>query len=433
LDYNSLLILISFIFFLFLSAFFSSSETAFTAINRLKLRQFIQDNDILKTRFEKIYSNPKRLLTAILIGNNIANVATSATATAVLLNALSGYGITNLAAAMSIITTVITILLLIFGEITPKTIALKHPEKLACLLSAPIRLTILIMYPIIIVFEFFSLGIIKFLKLETNIESKQITIEEMKAMVEVGSEEGLLEKDKKEMLTSIFEFSDTVVREIMTPRTDTICIDVCASIQDAIHLIMDKGHSRIPVFEEKIDNIIGIIYAKDLLSVTKENSKEPLRKFMRDPIFIPESKTIESLLHQMKVAKFHLAIVVDEYGGMAGIATLEDIIEEIIGEIHDEYDTSDDHHIREIDTHTYEVSAIVNMKELGDFLERDFPENDDYDTVGGMVLNELGKFPKKGEQLVYESLLIKVKEVSKKRILTLIIQSKPKNEESENK
>tara|TARA_A100001015_G_C14950998_1_gene696753 strand:+ start:389 stop:1216 length:828 start_codon:yes stop_codon:yes gene_type:complete len=271
----------------------------------------------------------------------------------------------------------------------------------------------------------------KILNLESTSDNRQITIEEMKAMVEVGSEEGLLEKDKKEMLTSIFEFSDTVVREIMTPRTDTICIDVSASIQDAIHLIMDKGHSRIPVFEDKIDNIIGVIYAKDLLSVAKENTKDPLRKFMRDPIFIPESKTIESLLHQMKIAKFHLAIVVDEYGGMAGIATLEDIIEEIIGEIHDEYDTHEEHLIREIDTHTFEVSAIVNMKELGEFLDQEFPENEDYDTVGGMVLNELGTFPKKGEQLIYKSLLIKVKEVSKKRIISLIIQTKPPQKETQ--
>ncbi len=416
---------------MFLSAFFSSSETAFTAVNRLKLRQHIQESEILKSRFEKIYSNPKRLLTAILIGNNIANVATSATATAVLLNSLSEFGITNMAASMSIITSVITVLLLIFGEITPKTIALKHPEKLACLISSPIRIIMIIMYPIISIFEFFTLGIMKILNLESTSDNRQITIEEMKAMVEVGSEEGLLEKDKKEMLTSIFEFSDTVVREIMTPRTDTICIDVSASIQDAIHLIMDKGHSRIPVFEDKIDNIIGVIYAKDLLSVAKENTKDPLRKFMRDPIFIPESKTIESLLHQMKIAKFHLAIVVDEYGGMAGIATLEDIIEEIIGEIHDEYDTHEEHLIREIDTHTFEVSAIVNMKELGEFLDQEFPENEDYDTVGGMVLNELGTFPKKGEQLIYKSLLIKVKEVSKKRIISLIIQTKPPQKETQ--
>ncbi len=381
----------------------------------------------IATRFEAVYKSPKKLITAILIGNNIANVAASATATALLLKILEQAGINNLAVSMSIITAIITVILLIFGEITPKTIALKQPEKLALFLSKPILYFVFVMSPIIYIFNLFSQLISSTFSLSSPESQHFLSIEEMKTMLDVGREEGVLEKEKNEMLLNVFDFSETVVREIMTPRTDTICININDSIQEAIHLIIEKGHSRIPIYEDKIDNIIGIIYAKDLLSISKEDSQESVRKFMRNPIFIPESKNIEDLLQQMKLSKFHLAIVVDEYGGMAGIVTLEDIVEEIIGEIQDEYDQEDHSITKKIHSGHYVVDASLNMKDLGEELDHEFPEHEDYDTVGGLILNELGKFPQKGETIFFEGFSFKVQEVKKRRIIKVVIEKHTSN------
>jgi putative hemolysin len=415
--------LFAFIIVLCLSAFFSAAETAFTAANRIRLRHLIGENTSISKRLEAIYKNPKQLITAILLGNNLANVAASTLATAVLLNLLQGQGM-SMAASMTIITIFMTILLLIFGEITPKTFAIKQPETLAISFSKFILPFMLFTKPIIIVFQWISYGIGRIFGISTEEDKRVITVEEIKTMLTLGSEEGVLEKEKKEMLHSVFEFSETVVREIMTPRTDTVCISVEDTVRDAIHLIIEKGHSRIPVYEERIDNIIGIIYAKDLLSIIKSDQQDSIRKFMRQAVFIPESKNVEELLQQMKRAKFHLAIVVDEYGGMAGIVTLEDIIEEIIGEIQDEYDVNEETLITQLKNGGYLVDAGMNTKDLGEKINFEFPEDDDYDTIGGFVLSALGKFPAQGEKLTYKTLLIIVKEISKRRIHKVEIQKK---------
>ena len=226
------------------------------------------------------------------------------------------------------------------------------------------------------------------------------------------------------MLQGIFDFSDTVVREIMTPRTDTICISVTSSVQDAIQLITEKGHSRIPVFEGKVDNTVGVIYAKDLLHIPKTELQEGIRKYLRKAIFIPESKNIEELLQQMKKARFHLAIVVDEYGGMAGIVTLEDIVEEIIGEIQDEYDTDESPTISEIKPNSYYVDATTPIKEIAEEIDVHFPESDDYDTIAGFVLSLLGEFPTRGTTVSYENIDITIKEIRKRRIISLVLNVK---------
>jgi putative hemolysin len=417
-----LLKLISFSIFILLSAFFSSSETAFTAINRLKLRSLVEQKVKGSSQLQDILENPKKLLTAILIGNNLANIGASAIATTTILDFLNSFGIDNYATGMAIVTGIMTFIILTFGEITPKTIAIKNPERFALLMTKPFFTILVIFHPIIVFFTYISKGISKLLGISSTEVGEILTTEELKAVVKLGEEDGILEKEEQEMIRSIFEFSDTIVREIMTPRTDAVCIDINTTISDAIQLIQEKGHSRIPVFEEKIDNIVGIIYAKDLLGIPDSGNHTNLKNFLREAIFMPETKNIEELLQQMKKSKFHLAIVIDEYGGMAGLVTLEDIIEEIIGEIRDEYDVNEKPEFTKIANERYLVDASMNMNDLAEKIECEFPkDDDDYDTIGGFILSTLGKLPTKGEIINYNNIKIIVKEISKRRIRKLEI------------
>jgi putative hemolysin len=416
---------LAFFFFLLLSGFFSSSETAFTAINRIRLKgQFEKDQPEQTETVEKLIEKPSQLITAILIGNNFCNVACSALATTIIIDVFRSLGINNQAIVVPVITIIVTILLLIFGEITPKTLALKQPERLAVISSKFISPFIILLKPVILVFELLSAGINKIFKTDSQFSNKSLSIDELKLMVDISHDDGVIEDEKNKMLTSIFEFSDTIVREIMTPRTDAICISDKETVQDAIHLITNKGHSRVPVYEDKMDNIIGIIYAKDLLTVSKSSMNSNIRKFMRDAAFIPEFKPVDDLLQQMKRSKLHMAIIVDEHGGMSGLVTLEDIVEEILGEIQDEYDQDEKKEFNQISANKYDVDARINIKDLGDLIDIEFPDDDDFDTLGGLVLSIKGSFPSKNETIQYKNLDILIKEIKKRRIIRLEIIKK---------
>lgn len=409
-----------------LSGLFSSTETAFTAINRIRLKgQFEKDKPKQTEHVERLLDQPSKLITAILIGNNLCNVACSALATTIIIDIFRQFHVTNLAIIMPIITLIVTILLLIFGEITPKTLALKQPERFAVFSSKFISPFFILFYPVILVFDAFNKIINKVLRSESQFANKSLNIDELKLMLDISHDDGIIESEKNKMLTSIFEFSDTIVREVMTPRTDAICISDKESVQQAIHLIITEGHSRVPVYEDKMDNIVGIIYAKDLLNVPTTDGSPNVRKFMREAVFIPEYKPVEDLLQQMKRSKFHMAIVVDEYGGMSGIVTLEDIVEEILGEIQDEYDQDEQNECIIIDDHTYDVDAKINIKDLEDILGVEFPDDEDYDTLGGLILSLNGSIPSKNEIISYKNLSILVKEIKKRRILRLEITKAP--------
>ena len=322
---------------------------------------------------------------------------------------------------MPTITVLVTILLLIFGEITPKNLALKEPERLAVFSSKFISPLLIILYPVIMIFDAFNQLVNKIFKTKSEFSNKSLSIDELKLMVDISHDDGIIESEKNKMLTSIFEFSDIIVREIMTPRTDAICISDKESVQSAIQLIINEGHSRIPVYEDKMDNIIGIIYAKDLLNVSTSEGSPNVRKFMRTAVFIPEYKAVDDLFQQMKKSKLHMAIVVDEHGGMSGIVTLEDIVEEILGEIQDEYDHDEQTEWTELSENKFDVDAKINIRDLEDLLDIEFPEDEDYDTLGGLVLSIHGSIPAKNEVVTFKNLSILVKEIKKRRILRLEI------------
>jgi putative hemolysin len=410
------------------SAFFSSAETAFTAISRAKLKSLVEQKVKSSQKLETLFKEPHKLLTAILIGNNIANVGASVIATVIIVDLLSKTPLHNLAISLSIVTGCTTIILLVFGEITPKTIAIKNASKVALKMTPFLYYYYILFTPIINVFSFLSVIISKLLGVGNKGVGQLLTEEEIKAVIKLGEEEGVLETQEKEMLHGVLSISETVVREIMTPRIDTIAVSSEATIKDVIQIITTKGHSRIPIYEDTIDNIQGIIYAKDLLNIPKDTQDSTVQKFGRKPLFCPESKSIETLLQQMRLNKVHIAIVVDEYGSMAGIVTLEDIIEEIVGEIQDEYDI-DKNEFTQISSTHFLVKASMNINDLAEKISLKLnDDDDDYNTVGGFVIHQLGSFPKKGQTLSFNEFTIEIKEIRKRRIITLAFTKKPHTE-----
>ena len=403
---------------MFLSAFFSSSETAFTAVSKIKLRQLIDQNVKGAEKLSEMLENPKKLITAILIGNNLANVAATVLGTTLLSSLFSVINLDSSFVSVSLMTLTLTLLLLIFGEITPKTLAFKNPEKLCLLVIKPMQLILFLFAPFVYLFSLFSrfIGYIFGMGNEMN---QLVTTDEIKSIVKLGEEEGVLEKEEQEMIEGIFDFSDRIVREIMTPRTDAICVNVSHSLEDAIMLINACGHSRVPVYEDKIDNVLGIVYAKDFLKKSRKNVT--IRNLMRKATFVPETKSIIELLKLMKNNKVHIAIIVDEYGGMSGLVTMEDIIEEIFGEISDEYDKDEIPEVIQLSENTYRVDAGINIDDLQDKLNVKLPADEDFDTLGGFILSLTGNLPLKNDIVEYENLSMKVNQIKQRRIISLDI------------
>ena len=407
-----------FIVFIIASAFFSSAETAFTAVNQIKLRSFI-DKQVKKSKhLELLLTNPQRLITTILIGNNIANVSTASLATAVFFDFFAQFGFENFAIIMSIITGVVTFILLVFGEITPKTIAMKNPTNWAIKISPIIYFFHLLLYPVSSLFSWFTVLSYRLFRIDKISKNSNLTEEEIKQLIKMSEEEGVIEAKEKEMLHGVLNVFDKVVREIMTPRIDIISAEVKTSISDVIYLITTKGHSRIPLYEDNLDNIIGFMYAKDLLNIDHQNKNINLRQFMRKAVFIPETTHIKDLFEQMKASKLHLAIVIDEHGSVAGLVTLEDIIEEIVGEIHDEYD-KEEKPIKKLSKKHYLIDASVNIEHLSQHLNYTFPDEEDYDTVAGFILSQIGKFPDKGDIVKFEHFEFIINDIKKRRIISV--------------
>lgn len=350
---------------------------------------------------------PNRLIATILVGNNIVNIGASALATSLAIDIFGSKGV-------GIATGVMTLLVLVFGEVTPKTFAAQNAEKWS-----------LAIINIIIFLSQVLLPIIKILGLLTNLllkitgnKTKQdpfITEDELKLLVNVGQEEGLIAESEREMINSIFEFDDTLVREIMTPRIDMIVTDVNETFANVVATAIDAGHSRIPVYEDTIDNIIGIIYAKDLLkNINKDFSTLEIRKLMRPAYYIPETKKVRDLLAELRQAKVHMAIVIDEYGGTAGLVTIEDVIEEIIGDIQDEFDIEEESIIMLSDG-SIRADARASIYDINEALDTDLPD-DDYETISGLVFHLLGHIPKEGEELSLENVKIMVEKTLGRRV-----------------
>jgi putative hemolysin len=417
---------IAFVFSLILSAFFSCAEAACSGLSRPKVRQLTQRHRQFSLLLD-IMANPQRLAVGLFVGQRLFGGAAVVTATVLAQQLFISLVPNYLWAIMLSVIFVISLWMVLISDMLPKVLASRHPERLALVLGRFILFSIWILWPFIAVFEWIMRHVTHFSGYVFLDSSKFITAEEIKYLVHVGEQEGIIESVEKEMIHSIFDFSQTIVREIMTPRTDVVAVKLDISVAEAIATVKENGHSRIPVYEDKIDNIIGILYAKDLLDMT--DLKAGINTILRDPMFVPETQNIVDLLHQMKRNKFHMAIVVDEYGGISGLVTMEDIIEEIIGEIQDEYDRDQVPEFTQVSEGHYIVDAGMNIDDLAERAGIVLPKDQDFDTIGGFVLSEMGKFPAKGDEVEYKGYTLTVLDVRKRRILSVSIVRKDVPEE----
>ena len=386
--------LIVLVILLMLSAFFSSNETALMSVSKLRLRTMADSGDKRAAMVLDVTENhTSKMLSAILIGNNIVNLSASALATS-LAYTFGGY-------MVSITTAILTVAILVFGEITPKNYATINAEKLSLRYIRVIRFFMAVMTPVIFIINLFSRGIMFLLRVDPDASGKGITEDELRTIVDVSHEDGIIESDEKEMIYNVFDLGDANAKDIMVPRVHVTFADVNNTYDELIEIFREDKFTRLPVYEDTQDNIVGIINMKDLLLYDK-NQPFHIRDIMRKPHFTYEFKNISELLVEMRDSTFNIAIVLDEYGEMAGLITLEDILEEIVGEIHDEYDETEDELIRQISDREYIIEGSMSLDDVNDRLHTELA-SEDYDSLGGLIIEYLDdRLPEAGDEVITE-------------------------------
>ena len=401
------------------SVYFSATETSITAAGKGKLLALSDEYPHRKKGFLWLSENTAKAISVTLIGNNLVNIAASAAATAVAIRLFGTVGPVYATAVM-------TVLIVVFCEILPKNIALARKENVLLFCLPLLRLLCFIMTPASWLVTIILKVIGKILGMNLVSYSGLVSRDEIEHIVTEGSENGALEEDESKMIHGVIAFEDTRVSEVMAPRVDVCAIDEESSVEEAVKLFLASGHSRIPVYKEDLDDVCGVIYAKDLLGPLAQNDKNvSLKKLLRKPLFVPETMKTDEALDVMKKSRIHLAIVVDEYGGMAGVITLEDLIEEIVGDIQDEYDTETPEITKEPDG-SYLVQGQVNLEDLSEALDYPFDDAfEEVDTLAGMLLELSGNFPKSGQKLEYGSWDISVLNVEHHRITQVRMKLAP--------
>ncbi len=396
-----------------LIAVLSSSEVAFISLNRIRLRHLVEKGNKNAKIAQKIRDEHDRLFSAVILSGNLFTVLATSVGTAL---AISIFG-EDIGVAVA--TVAITFLTVIFGELAPKTFAVTHAESISLAMARPIELYIRAISPLVWVFNKLSNSIIQLFGGEVRPAPQLLTEEEMKAMIKIGEEEGTLEKEEKEMLHNVFAFGDKKVTEAMVPRTEIVAISEGAAVSDVLSLVSDEGYSRYPVIRETVDNITGVLYVKDILrKMAREEvpMNTPIKGFVRDAYYVPESKMVTALLDDMQKNKFQIAIVVDEHGGTAGLITLEDIMEEIVGGLQDEFEAIEaEKEVEIVDERTFVVSGSTGLDEINELINVEL-KSEEFHTIGGFLFGLFGHLPKIGEQLRYHDLRFLILEMDGKKI-----------------
>jgi len=401
------------LFFIVLSAFFSGVETAFVSLSDIRLKHLCETEKKSILRVKRLKENSERLIITILIGNNLVNIAASSFATKVAIDIFQSRGI-------GIAIGLMTLIILIFGEIIPKNIAMAKNEFIA-VLAAPIIQTLqFFLFPAIFFLEKITLFMAKPMNNDTT--EPVITEAEIKSVVNLGEEVGEIEKDERIMIHNIFRFSELQANEIMTDRTQIFSLNSDSYLNEVSEEIVTQGLSRIPVYEDQTDNIKGILYAKDVLQhMLSKGEDRPLRDLIRPAMIIPETMLIDNLLREFKKEKVHIAMVVDEHGGISGLITIEDVLEEIVGDIYDETD-KDEELIRIVDNHKCFVKGETEIEEVNRVLELELSEEEDYETISGYILSQLRHIPEVGEELSVDGIVIRVTQADQQRIIEVEIE-----------
>jgi len=390
-----------------LSAFFSSAETALTTVNKMRVRTLEEAGDARAITLTKVIEDPGRMLSTILIGNNIVNLSASSLMTTLTIQVFGSR-------AVGLATGVLTLLILVFGEISPKTIATLDAERLALGYARTIYLLMILLTPVIFLINHLSMAFLFLLRIDPKKKRDAITEDELRTIVEVSHEEGVIETEEKKMINNVFDFGDSVARDVMVPRIDMVFVDVNATYDELMELFREERFTRIPVYEDTTDNVIGIVNMKDMLLVDRDQPFS-LRDYLREPLYTYEYKKTAELMVEMRKTSTNIIIVLDEYGATAGLITMEDLLEEIVGEIRDEYDEDEEDEIRELAEGEYLVNGAMKLDDLNERLELRL-ESEDYDSIGGLVIGLLDHLPEEGEAVDCGTLHLVVDHVEKNRI-----------------
>ena len=407
-----------------LSFFFSSAETAMTTVNKIRIQSLSEQGDKRAIILEKVISDAPKMLSAVLIGNNIVNMSVSSLMTTLTIKVLGN-------AYVGIATGILTLLILIFGEITPKNMATIHAEKLSLAYARIIYGLMFILTPVVFIVNKITTGVLILFHVDPNAKTNAMTEHELRTLVNVGEKDGIIENEEKQMIYNVFDFGDSTAKDVMIPRIDMTFVDINCTYDELMAIFSEDMHTRFPVYEDNTDNVIGIINMKDLLIYPKEKPFA-IRNILREPYFTYEYKATADLMIEMRKASVNLAIVLDEYGATAGLVTLEDLLEEIVGEIRDEYDENEVEDIKEIQPgREYAVQGSAKLDDINDTLHIHL-ESKDYDSIGGYIIEQLDCLPKDGQSVTLESgIRLVVDRIDKNRIELVHIWLPEKEPETE--
>lgn len=408
--------LVILIILVILSGVFSSAETSLTTANKIKIRGLAEEGNKRAKTLMKIFDNQSKMLSAILIGNNIVNLSASSLTTVFATNfATKVFGSSAAGAAIGIATGIITLCILVFGEITPKTMATLYPDDMALAYSGFIRILMTVMTPFIILINGISFVIMKLLRIDPNAVHNTMTETELRTIVDVSHEDGVIETEEREMINNVVDFGDTQAKEVMVPRIDMTFVQVDSTYDEVIAIFKENKFTRLPVYEETTDDVIGILNVKDLL-LCEDHEHFHIRDVMRDVYFAYEFKKTADLMVDMRKSSFNVAVIIDEYGVTAGLITLEDLIEEIVGEIHDEYDEEKDEPVQKISDLEYILEGSVHLNDLDEIIGYEL-ESEECDTIGGYLIEHIGELPAIGQEYTTEEgIHLVVDSVDKNRI-----------------
>ena len=389
------------------SGFFSASETALMSLSKIRIRHMVDERMKKAELIQRLTGNPSSLLGTVLVGNTVINIGASALATAIAIRAFGDKGV-------GIATVVMTVVVLVFAEITPKSLAAQNSEAFSIKVITIMSFFVKLLKPIVIVFTYITNIFIKLLGGRTNKERPFITEEELKTMVDVSQEEGVLELGEKEMLYNVFEFGDLIVKDVMIQRMDMVAVEIETSFDAVMKIVKEEQFSRMVVYKDSVDDVVGILNVKDLLFID-EDQQFSIDKYMREPYFTFEFKKVTEVLRELKKERAHMAIVLDEYGGTAGLVTMEDMIEEIVGEIQDEYDELEQDEIYVVKEDEYIVEGGARIELVNEMIGTNI-ESEEFDSIGGFVIGILGKLPGEHEVIEYENIKFIVESIERNRI-----------------
>ncbi|MCI8287540.1 MAG: HlyC/CorC family transporter [Lachnospiraceae bacterium] len=409
-------------FLILLSGFFSSAETAFSTVNRVRLQTLQEEGSKRAAKVNKILGNYSKMLSAVLIGNNIVNLSASALATTLALR----FGI-----AVAIATGTLTIVLLLCGEIVPKTWAMLSSEKITLAYSGIIYGLMQLMTPVIFVIDKLANGILRLLRIDPSKKITTITEAELRTYVDVGHADGVIESEEREMIYNVFDFSDALAKDIMIPRFNMVTVDVEATYSEVLAVFRESMYTRIPVYQEDKDNIIGLINIKDFILKEDEETFN-IKSILRDAYYTYEYKKVADLLYELREKTTSVTFVLNEYGATVGMITQEDLLEEIVGEIRDEYDADEEEYIQEVGERTYLVEGSMKLDDINDELETSL-DSEDYDSIGGMIIEALDRLPEDNEEVTLDTgVRLKVQGIEQNRILKVLMTlPEPKAEEED--